>query len=103
MLATVLYSFYDFHNITIIFISNCLIFLNVIPVANLPTDHVDDQLLAVRAVTSESGQGAIIQYNQELYELNCEISGFSWRILPQKLSPGVIGAVMMTLPIDYTC
>ena len=54
-------------------------------------------------MTSESGQGAVIQYNQDIYELNCEISGFSWRILPQKLSPGVIGAVMMTLPIDYTC
>ena len=80
-------------------------FLIVISVAELPTDHVNEGIKfnGARAVTSESGKGAILQHNQRLYELTCENSGCSWRILPQELSPGVLNAVMMTLPSDYTC
>ena len=55
-----------------------------------------------RAVTSASGQGAIVQHNEYLYELKCEISGCSWSILAQNLDLGVQLAVMMTLPPDYT-
>ena len=76
----------------------------MISVAELPTDHVNEGIKfnGARAVTSESGKGAILQHNQRLYELTCENSGCSWRILPQELSPGVLNAVMMTLPSDYT-
>ena len=74
-------------------------------VAKLPTNHVGEvrKFDGARAVTSESGHGAVIQQNQQLYELTCEINGCSWRVLPQKLSPGVLNAVMMTLPSAYTC
>ena len=77
----------------------------MISVAELPTDHVVEwkKFDGARAVTSETGQGAVIQHNKQLYELTCETSGCSWRILPQKLSPGVKNAVMMTFPSDYTC
>ena len=52
-------------------------------------------------MTSASGQGAIVQYEDHFYELTCEVSGCTWRILPNQLNPGVYGAVMMTLPSDY--
>ena len=53
-------------------------------------------------MTSVSGHGAIVHYYDQLYELTCEISGCVWEMLPQKLSPGALGAVMMTLPPDYS-
>jgi hypothetical protein len=71
-----------------------------ISVAGLPTDY-DDDFWGARAVTSASGKGAIVQYRKHLYELTCEISGCTWRILPNQLDPGVTHAVMMTLPSDY--
>ena len=77
-------------------------FFLMILVAGLPKWYASD-FTGARAVTSESGKGAVLQHNQRLYELTCEISGCSWRILPQELSPGVLNAVMMTLPSDYTC
>ena len=55
---------------------------------------------SARAVTSASGQGAIVQHKKHFYELTCEVSGCTWRILPNQLNPGVRGAVMMTLPSD---
>ena len=77
-----------------------MIFLLCISVASLPfrTGFVN-----ARAVTSASGQGAILQSREHLYELSYEENSFQWTILPQKLSKGVSGAVMMTLPDDYTC
>ena len=82
-------------------------FFIVLSVADLPFDHVHrweyDEFNGARAVTSPSGKGVIVQHYKQLYELTCEISGCSWRILPQRLSPGVKFAVMMTLPPDYTC
>ena len=75
-------------------------FLFCISVAGLPTDY-DDKFFGARAVTSASGQGAIVQYKKHFYELTCEISGCTWKILPNKLNPGVAGAVMMTLPSEY--
>ena len=53
-------------------------------------------------MTSASGQGAIIQKGDHLYEVTCEISGCSWSILAQKLDVGVQFGVMMTLPPEYT-
>jgi hypothetical protein len=44
----------------------------------------------------------VVQFMEHLYELNCEISGFSWSILPQKLKHKVRLAVMMALPPGYT-
>ena len=76
----------------------------MISVAELPTDHVGGyKFLGSRAVTSRSRQGAIVQLHEYFYELTCETSGCSWRILPQQISPGIYGAVMMTLPPDYNC
>ena len=79
----------------------------MILVADLPFDHVHrweyDQFSGANAVTSPSGKGVIVQHYKQLYELTCEITGCSWSILPQRLSPGVKNAVMMTLPPDYTC
>ena len=79
------------------------LFLLIISVAGLPTDNVDsyDKFYGARAVTSASGKGAIVQHEKHFYELTCEVSGCTWRILPNQLNPGVWGAVMMTLPSDY--
>ena len=80
-----------------------IFFLFCISVAGLPTDNVDSPLLfyGARAVTSASGKGAIVQYDKHFYELTCEISGCTWRILPNQLNSEVEDAVMMTLPSDY--
>ena len=77
------------------------LFLLIISVAGLPTDNVGSlKFNGARAVTSASGQGAIVQHKEHFYELTCEVSGCTWRILPNKLNPGVVRAVMMTLPSD---
>ena len=76
------------------------LFLLIISVAGLPTDY-DDDFDGARAVTSASGEGAIVQLYEHFYELTCEVSGCTWRILPNQLNPGVAYAVMMTLPSDY--
>jgi len=72
-------------------------------IAGLPTDltDYDEDFEGARAVTSASGKGAIVQYQKHFYELTCEVSGCNWRILPNQLSAGVEGAVMMTLPSEY--
>ena len=76
----------------------------IIPVAELPIDYVDSEkkFFGARAVTSASGQGAIVQMWEHFYEVTCEISICSWSILAQKLDLGVAHAVMMTLPPEYT-
>ena len=78
------------------------LFLLIISVAGLPTDNVDStyKFNGARAVTSASGQGAIVQHKKHFYELTCEVSGCTWRILPNQPNPGVENAVMMTLPSD---
>ena len=78
----------------------CIFLLFRISVAGLPTDY-DDDFQGARAVTSESGKGAIVQFEKHFYELTCEISGCTWRILPNQLDPGVEFSVMMTLPYEY--
>jgi len=74
-------------------------------IAGLPTSiYGDYNFLGVSAVTSASGKGAIVQFGKHFYELTCEVSGCTWRILPNQLYPGVTQAVMMTLPSEYnTC
>ena len=88
-----------------------LVHLLIISVAELPTDHVDSNRFWVGkakkfwgaiAVTSASGQGAIIQMWEHFYEVTCEISGCSWSILAQKLDLGVSHGVIMTLLPEYT-
>ena len=74
----------------------------MILVAELPTDHVDgNKFSGARAVTSASGKGAIVQHKEHFYELTCEVSGCTWRILPNQLNTGVRKAVMMTLPSNF--
>ena len=75
--------------------------LITISVAEIPKNVVST-FKGARAVTSASGQGAIVQHKEHFYELTCEVSGCTWRILPNQLNPGVYShAVMMTLPSDY--
>jgi len=69
-------------------------------ITGLPTDY-SNYFWGARAVTSASGQGAIVQYKEHFYKLTCEVSGCTWRILPNQLNPGVSDAVMMTLPSDF--
>ena len=54
-------------------------------------------------MSSVSGQGAIVQHREHLYQLEYKDNKYAWTILPQKLKTGVYGAVMMTLPDDYAC
>ena len=75
--------------------------LITISVAGLPKNF-DSSFYGARAVTSAAGQGAIVQIGKHFYEVTCEISGCSWSILAQNLDVGVIDAVMMTLPLEYT-
>ena len=75
--------------------------LITISVAEIPKNVVST-FKGARAVTSASGQGAIVQIWEHFYEVTCEISGCSWSILAQNLDYGVILPVMMTLPLDYT-
>ena len=56
------------------------------------------------AVSLESGQGAIVQYGEHLYQLEYKDNKYSWSILPQKVNAKVQQkTVMMTLPDDYIC
>ena len=68
-------------------------------VPNLPTDN-DQSFGGVRVITSASRQGAVVQFEEYLYELKCNTSGFSWTILPQKLKQKVRFAVLMAFPTD---
>merc|ERR1711874_667188 len=63
------------------------------PIASLPTDY-DSSFKGAQAVTSPSGQGAIVQHKEHLYELKCELSGCSWTILPQQVIQGVTHATV---------
>ena len=78
-----------------------LIFDIIISVAGLPTDY-DSTFWGAAAVTSASGQGAIVQMKEHFYEVSCEISGCAWTILAQNLDLGVYFPVMIMLPINYT-
>ena len=78
-----------------------LIFDIIISVAGLPTDY-DTDFRGARAVTSASGQGAIVQMKEHFYEVSCEISGCAWTIWAQNLDKGVSTAVTFMLPINYT-
>ena len=71
-------------------------------VASLPTVY-KEEFWGPSAVTSPSGQGVIVQHDEHFYELQCQVDGCSWTILPQKLKQKVQGAVVFTLPGKYTC
>ena len=78
----------------------------MISVESLPTDYVDrNKFWGARAVTSPSGQGAILQHNEHLYELRCYIKACSWTILPQKLKKGDLnlGPILLALPPGTGC
>ena len=78
--------------------------LIVISVASLPFDHVDgDKFWGARAVTSPSGEGAILQYYEHLYEIRCNTKDCSWTILPQKLNKSVNWATLLALPPGIGC
>ena len=76
----------------------------MISVESLPTDYVDEyKVWGARAVTSPSGQGAILQQYEHLYELRCNIEECSWTILPQKLKQSVLNAILLALPPGTGC
>ena len=76
----------------------------MISVESLPTDYVNrHKFEGARAVTSPSGQGAILQHNEHLYELRCNIQKCSWTILPQKLKQSVRWATLLALPAGIGC
>ena len=78
-------------------------FLLCISVSDLPTMY-DSSFYGAAAISSVSGQGAIVQMLEHFYELSYqEGKDFSWSILPQKLSKAVSFPVIMTLPDDYKC
>ena len=72
-----------------------------ISVPGIP-NNFDSAFNGAVAVTSATGQGAIVQMREHFYEVTCEISGCSWSILAQNLDVGVTSAVVMMLPVDYT-
>ena len=81
------------------------VFLIVISVTTLPTKGLVGKHFTTRALTSASGQSVIVQQNENIYELTCEVEvgpRCSWKILPLKLPQKVTSSVMMTLD-DYTC
>jgi len=71
-------------------------------IASLPTDYYSN-FHGARAVTSPSGQGAIVQHYEHLYELTCETTNCSWTILPQKLKKSVRHATLLALPAGTGC
>jgi len=75
------------------------------PIASLPTDHVNARwkFWGARAVTSPSGQGAIVQYGAYLYELECDIPQCKWKILPTTLQESVEKATVIALPPGVGC
>ena len=77
----------------------------MISVESLPTDYVNNfyKFDGARAVTSSSGQGAILQHNEHLYELRCNIEECSWTILPQKLKQSVRHTTLFALPPGTEC
>ena len=83
-----------------IYLSINLSLINI-SVPEIPKNY-DGNFWGAKAVTSEAGQGAIVQLGKHFYEVTCEISGCSWSILEQNLDVGVTQAVMMTLPPEYT-
>ena len=76
-------------------------FLFAISVDALPTDH-DWTFDGAKAVNTPDGQGAIVQHEEHFYQLNCDVGGCSWSILPQKLGVEVRYAVAFNLPSGYT-
>ena len=76
----------------------------LISVTNLPAD--EENRLGIhgpRALTSSNGQGAIVQLDKHLYELQCQVNGCSWNVLPQKLKERVRSAVLFALPEEFVC
>ena len=59
--------------------------------------------VATRAVSSASGQGAIVKFCEEIHQLEIQDNKYSWTRLPFALEKGIEGDVMMILPDDYAC
>ena len=56
-----------------------------------------------QAVTSPSGQGAIVQYGAYLYELECDIPKCKWKTLPNTLQKSAVYATVIGLPPGVGC
>ena len=85
-----------------VMVKESVVFL--ISVESLPTDYVDRfKFRGAQAVTSPSGQEVIVQHNEHLYMLTCEVTGCIWTILPQKLWKSVYWATLLALPAGTIC
>jgi len=66
-------------------------------IPNLPTSILDAQ-----AVVKPDGKGAIVQYRDKLYELECS-KECQWTVMPQTPPKSVTSAIMMYLPPKLSC
>ena len=74
-------------------------YLIVIIVDDLPEHNESSGPIGMaRAVNTPDGKGAIVQKNENLYQLTCIISGCSWTTLAPTLAKGVDYTVMFNLP-----
>ena len=67
------------------------------------SDQQIDPDVGARALPTLTGDGAILQTTQYVYQLNCNASACNWEKLQKKLSLPVTFAVTMILPEEYTC
>ena len=78
--------------------------ISYISVDSLPNKDISNYY-GIKALPSESENGAYFQFKKEFYELffddiSCSLK---WMVLDQKLKNAVYGPVMMYLPPEYTC
>ena len=60
--------------------------------------HEYNDYNAPRVVNTPDGKGAIVQYQDKLFQLTCDTSGCSWSTLPETLDRAVHWAVVFNLP-----
>ena len=58
---------------------------------------------SAHAVISLSGQGAIVHYENYLYELECNIPQCKWKILPQTIGQDNGFPTILALPPGVGC
>jgi len=71
-------------------------------IGSLPTTY-QSSFGGATAVTSATLDGAYVQHEEHLYELQCDPVSCKWKIMPQKLKVGRNQAVMMQLSTGFSC
>ena len=70
-------------------------------VADLPITISSARLTGAIALPSISGDGAYLLYEGKFYELLCDETSCSWKVMPQKADENY--PMAMYLPSDYFC